>query len=35
MYAVQTFPVSIIPSKGKRTTGSKLVIANGKASTIQ
>lgn len=35
IYAMHTSPVSIIPSKGKNTTGIKLVIANGSASVIQ
>ena len=35
MYAMQTSPVSIIPKRGKRTTGIKLVMGNGRASVIQ
>lgn len=35
IYAVQTFPVSMMPNSGKSTTGSNAVALNGMASVIQ
>ncbi len=32
---MQTDPVSIIPNRGKNTTGIKLVMGKGRASVIQ